>query len=269
MSEKLFDIRGGLSFDVSQRIYGQQDRGISPGGAQDQLSFNVAYNLLEKPAYFKAIEMLYPAKIITNQDLLVVISGASYQTTKTNLQNITYNQVYKLHQNEVLEFSGVKKGFRTIVLAVPMSEANKHLIGNKRSKQLEQFINLNYRDNFIRVIKGPEYHILNDSTFFDSDWWILQNSSQMGLSLDGPCLDFQKIQMISQPVADGTIQLSPSGPIVLMRHRQTVGGYPRIANVIELDISKASQFSPGSKIKFKLIDLNETIEIGQKLSEFI
>lgn len=44
----------------------------------------------------------------------------------------------------------------------------------------------------------------------------------MGLSLEGVALDAQKIEMISQPVTDGTIKLAPIGPIVLLRHRQTV-----------------------------------------------
>ncbi|MDE4971968.1 hydrolase, partial [Francisella tularensis subsp. holarctica] len=86
-------------------------------------------------------------------------------------------------------------------------------------------------------------------------WAISLNSSQMCLSVEGVALDTQKIEMISQPVTYGTIQLAPSGPIVLLRHRKTVGGYPCIANVIEADIIKLSQYTPGSKISFKLVSL--------------
>jgi hypothetical protein len=42
MNESLFSVSGGLSFPVSCRNYGSQDKGISPQGAQDQLSFEVA-----------------------------------------------------------------------------------------------------------------------------------------------------------------------------------------------------------------------------------
>ena len=69
----------------------------------------------------------------------------------------------------------------------------------------------------------------------------------MDLSLEGVALDAQNIEMISQPVTDGTIQLAPSGRIVLLRHRQTVREYPRIANVIAADINKLSQFVPNTK----------------------
>lgn len=58
-----------------------QDKGISPQGAQDQLSFITAYNLVGKPTNFQAVEMIYPAEITANQDALVCLSGASYQDT--------------------------------------------------------------------------------------------------------------------------------------------------------------------------------------------
>lgn len=91
----------------------------------------------------------------------------------------------------------------------------------------------------------------------------------MGLSLNGLGLDTQKIEMISQPVSDGTVQLSPGGPIVLMRHRQTVGGYPRVVNVIEPDISKLAQFVPGSTIRFRLIENDEAFGIINDLKQMI
>lgn len=65
------------------------------------------------------------------------------------------------------------------------------------------------------------------------------------------------------------MQLSPGGPIVLMRHRQTVGGYPRVVNVIEPDISKLAQFAPGTKFRFKLIEPNEAFDIMNELNKMI
>ncbi|MED7787933.1 hydrolase [Francisella sp. 19X1-34] len=264
-----FSVNGGLSFPVSIREFGSQDKGVSPKGAQDQLSFVTAYNLLDKPSNFQSIEMIYPAKIKANKDLLVVICGASYERTETQSQNIPYNRICKLNKGETLEFKGAKKGFRTIILAIEFEQNLQRLIGKKRSEELGEFINSNYQSNLIRVIKGPEHFILNDNAFFDQLWSISPNSSQMGLLLDGPSSDTQKIEMISQPVSDGTVQLSPGGPIVLMRHRQTVGGYPRVANVIEPDISKLAQFAPGSTIRFRLIELDEAFNIVNDLKKMI
>jgi len=55
MVNNLFSISGGLSFPVACRKYGSQDKGISPEGTQDQLSFDIAYNIFDKPANFQAI----------------------------------------------------------------------------------------------------------------------------------------------------------------------------------------------------------------------
>ncbi|MDE5010874.1 hydrolase, partial [Francisella tularensis subsp. holarctica] len=78
---------------------------------------------------------------------------------------------------------------------------------------------------------GAVYNILIYKSFLDISWAMSVIYSQMVLSLEGVALDTQNIEMISQPVTDGTIHLAPSGPIVLLRHRQTVCGYPCIANV--------------------------------------
>ncbi|AJI53179.1 hydrolase [Francisella philomiragia] len=259
--ENIFSTKGGLFFAVSSREYGNQDKGVSPKGAQDQLSFMTAYNIFNQPTDFQAIEMIYPTEILAVDDILIYLCGASYQDTFID-ENIcvNYNQVFELNRGQKLEFKGSKKGFRTIVFAVKKQSQTIKSIGKQRSSELEGYINQNYRHSFIRVIKGPEFDILKDSIFFENTWTISTNSSQMGLPLDGVSLDTQKIEMISQPVTDGTVQLAPSGPIVLLRHRQTVGGYPRIANVIEADINKLSQYIPGSKIRFKLVSLEEAYE---------
>ena len=52
MVNNLFSISGGLSFPVVCRKYGSQDKGVSPEGAQDQLSFNTAYDIFDKPIDF-------------------------------------------------------------------------------------------------------------------------------------------------------------------------------------------------------------------------
>ena len=61
--------------------------------------------------------------------------------------------------------------------------------------------------------------------------------------------------MISSPVADGTVQMSPSGPIILLRDRQTIGGYPRIFNVISVDINRLAQLGPRDFIKFQMLKI--------------
>lgn len=262
MLDNLFSISGGLCFSVQVRNYGWQDKGISPKGAQDQLSFNIAFKIFENPTSFQAIEMLYPAKITASRDILFIASGASYESILTDDGTVVVKDcVYKLPKGQSLFFKGVKRGFRTLIFAVESSTNDSKFIGKVRSKVDSQLVTSLYANKFIRVVKGPEFDILNDDELFTQNWTISQNSSQMGLALEGTSLARHKIEMISQPVTDGTVQLSPNGPIVLMRHRQTVGGYPRIANVIESDINKLAQYAIGETFRFKLISLEDALKL--------
>jgi antagonist of KipI len=61
--------------------------------------------------------------------------------------------------------------------------------------------------------------------------------------------------MLSSAVTSGTIQLLPSGQlVVLMAGHQTTGGYPRLAHVISADLPRLAQKGPGDNLRFTLTD---------------
>ncbi|MCL6617404.1 MAG: KipI antagonist, partial [Anoxybacillus ayderensis] len=56
----------------------------------------------------------------------------------------------------------------------------------------------------------------------------------------------------------GTIQVPNEGkPIILMADRQTTGGYPKIAQVIAVDLPILAQTKPGEQIVFHDISFEE------------
>jgi len=68
-------------------------------------------------------------------------------------------------------------------------------------------------------------------------------------------LDNSLEPIITSLVLPGTVQLTPSGKlIVLMRDCQTTGGYPRVLQLKESSINILSQKFTNAKVKFKLID---------------
>ena len=81
----------------------------------------------------------------------------------------------------------------------------------------------------------------------------------MGYRLDGPGLALREpLEMISEAVAFGTVQVPPDGnPIVLMADRQTTGGYPKIADVASVDLPLIAQTVPGDTVRFERISLDE------------
>jgi antagonist of KipI len=47
---------------------------------------------------------------------------------------------------------------------------------------------------------------------------------------------------------------SAGNPIILLADAQTVGGYPRIARIIDQDLDSIAQLKPGDKVWFSLAD---------------
>ena len=62
----------------------------------------------------------------------------------------------------------------------------------------------------------------------------------------------------SEGIIKGVIQVPADGnPIIMLSDHGTIGGYPKIGVVISADYDKLVQIPPGSKIKFKEINLKD------------
>ena len=112
----------------------------------------------------------------------------------------------------------------------------------------------------VRAVRGPEWDWFSDDAqrdFFSAEWETTREADRMGVRLQGPGLVLVKPrEMISAAVNTGVVQVPPSGhPIVLLPSRQSVGGYPRLAAVVGVDIGRFTQLRPGEKIRFEKIAL--------------
>ena len=81
----------------------------------------------------------------------------------------------------------------------------------------------------------------------------------MGVRLTGPELRrTDDVDLVSEAVAPGTMQVPPSGkPILLLGDCQTIGGYPKIAHVITVDLSVAAQFRAGDHVSFSEVSITD------------
>lgn len=114
----------------------------------------------------------------------------------------------------------------------------------------------------LRMIPGPQFDELTESareTLLSQPFRIAPDSDRMGCRLGGPTLALSVPRdMLSSGVTAGTIQLPPGGdPIVLMADRQTVGGYPRLGDVISTDLPLLAQLRPGESVRFAITTLDD------------
>jgi antagonist of KipI len=132
----------------------------------------------------------------------------------------------------------------------------------------------NTNSTIIRVFKDRQFDNISDvsiNKFFNSEFNVDNKSDRMGYRLCGEKIELkERLEMISEEVSIGTIQIPPDGnPIILLADRQTTGGYPKIAHVVSVDIQKIVQLKPNSKIKFKQISLKEAERLYFEREKYI
>ena len=121
---------------------------------------------------------------------------------------------------------------------------------------------LNNKIENIRVIRGTNYNYFSDEskkTFFNNEFLVTKLTDRMGMRLEGPKIEnVVDTNIKSEGIIKGVIQVPSDGnPIVMLSDHGTIGGYPKIGVVISSDYDKLVQLPPGSKIKFKEVELTD------------
>ncbi len=106
----------------------------------------------------------------------------------------------------------------------------------------------------VRVWPGPQSDAFSGSwvrRWFASEWKVSPQSDRVGYRLDGEPLCPPDLDLISEPVLPGSVQVPPGGqPIVTMPDGPTMGGYPKLALVDPADLRNLAQAGPGSRVRF-------------------
>src|SRR5947199_7838301 len=122
------------------------------------------------------------------------------------------------------------------------------------------------RDPVLRFIPGVDWNRFNAGSLrrlTSEAFAVSADSDRMGVRLDGPKLErVDNVDLISEAVAPGTIQVPPSGkPILLLGDCQTIGGYPKIGHVITVDLGVAAQLRAGDHARFSEVSLADALRL--------
>ena len=137
---------------------------------------------------------------------------------------------------------------------IKISKLNNHSVEKKLN-----YINTKIEN--IRIIKGTNFDYFSDKgkkIFLEKEFVVSKLTDRMGMRLEGPKIEnIIDTNIKSEGLIKGVIQVPADGnPIVMLSDHGTIGGYPKIGVVISADYDKLVQLSPGSKIKFKQVDLS-------------
>ncbi len=113
----------------------------------------------------------------------------------------------------------------------------------------------------LRLIPGYQiehFSRLQQQRFFHNDYLVTERADRMGYRLEGPTISCNLSGMLSEGICMGAVQIPADGqPIVLLRDRQTIGGYPKIGSVLSMDCAMLAQQMPGARIRFEAISTHE------------
>jgi antagonist of KipI len=258
-------------------VSGWRSYGVSPRGPMDLFAHSMVNQVLGNGADAAVMEMHFPAaKLQFTVPCRFALAGGDFGAV-LNEQSIPLWKPVEAIPGDVLRFTGIKKGFRTYLgiqggFDVPLSRYGNELlqdnallpIGKAPTKHpvlLDDALiqSIYSRADALNCMAGPEYEWLSEDSkaqLTTTPFTISPAGNRMGLPLQGTALQrIQEGELLSGPVAMGTVQLLPSGQCtVLMADHNTTGGYPRIITVLASELPKLAQLQPGQPFRFKLVD---------------
>jgi UPF0271 protein len=292
-------IRPGINTTYQDRgRFGVQYLGITSSGCMDYKSFLIVNSLLDNNHKEGVLEFAYQGpllKLIKGKAKIAITGNVYFQIIYLNGKTIegVCNRSYDLNEGDQIDilatiqsaygYLGIKGGFQLNSFCNSVSTLTRAKIGpNKGSKIRNKdkvFFNTSnhivknkvlYNDhsnknNIIRVLKGPQFHYFSNESiedFISTKYKISSLTDRMGMRLEGKFLqNIVNTNIKSEGIIKGAIQVPEDGqPIILLNDHPTIGGYPKIANVISADYDQLIQKTPGKKILFKYISLAEAEE---------
>lgn len=256
--------------------FGYRRFGIPISGAMDQIASKRANRLVGNMDDTVLIEFLLQGPILKfHESIDIAICGAAFTPSIDGVE-IQLNEKIRVSSGATLKIGTCKSGnygylaisggFKTPKKYKSASYYTQILPENKIQKGDSLFFTPIEKNNSsaleplqpntdLLVYPGPEFDCLTaeqQELIFKSELKISSDISRMGYKLVG-IESFYAPEIITAPVQPGTVQLTPSGHIIiLMRDAQTTGGYSRILQLEETSISNLAQKRIGDSVYFSI-----------------
>ena len=282
---------GPLSLMQDLGRSGYQKAGVTTGGPMDEHAFLWANRLLGNKSNAAQIEItlgnfsckfLAPAMIaLTGADMGATINGQAIRSWSSHRVNPDDRLKLATARTGLRSYLAVSGGFQVKSTLGSCATVVRDKLGGsygdgnpvQSEERLEYRAAAHTRQHLvpekyipdyasrvqIGVIPGYQYQEFTDKQrqlFFSSPYQVSNQIDRMGYRLSGKPVQCRMKKLVSEGIALGAIQIPPDGqPIVLLKDRQTIGGYPKIGCVAARDISRIAQCRPGDVIQFYEKDL--------------
>jgi biotin-dependent carboxylase-like uncharacterized protein len=279
--------------------------GISASGAADPIALRLGNRLVGNPAGAAALEMtLTGGAFVFPEGANFALTGANFPAT-LNSNAINHWTAHTAPRGSKLVIGLTTNGARCYlcvaggIQASPfLGSASTHLLSGlggfegralrpgdvlhlggssaaipHRTVRPDALEALEPR-KVLRVTEGPQKDWFSEAThraLIENAFQVTEDTNRMGLRLSGPSLHrVHNRELVSEGAPLGAIQVTPSGQtIILFVEQQTAGGYPKIANVIGVDLPSLGQLRPRDSIRFQLVTFSEASALWLELRKFL
>jgi biotin-dependent carboxylase-like uncharacterized protein len=265
-------LKGGFFTSIQDKgRSGFANIGVPISGVMDSYSADLANTILNNNLEDAVLEITLGAcSFQFLEKTFICISGGNFSPT-INDASIQLNKRIAVNENDVLSFGKVNFGVRCYLAVKDGFLSEKKLNSSSFYQNITKnsfikkgdvlsfltiennFINSNtftkvtqnhFNNSEIECFKGPEFDELNQhqkEKLAIQTFSISNDNNRMGYKLN-EILENNLPQILTSAVLPGTVQLTPSGKlIVLMRDCQVTGGYPRILQLTENSINIIAQ----------------------------
>lgn len=267
--------------------FGYRHLGVPCSGVMDKKSAVLVNHLLGNESVAPLLEFGHQGPVLEfMEDTEIAITGAHFSPSVSG-DLFILNKCIFIEKGSVMNFglasSGVwayiavrggftvervlqSSSFHPLIapeLIIEKGTILKYKIFENKAKRKNAVLKTSshyFKQREIEVYRGPEYEILTDDNraeLVNCTFKISGQSNRMATVLTHD-LEISVPEIITSAVQPGTVQLTPSGKMmVLMRDAQTTGGYARVFQLTEEAISILSQKKIGDTIALKLIKKQE------------
>ena len=259
--------------------HGYRDIGIPTSGFMDQESAWAANKIVDnnKDESLFEITLIGPT-LIFNGSYVISITGGDFNPLINKLPvkmyqpiNVEPGDTLKLNHTingarcylavsgglDVKSLFGSKSFFSNITDSYYLKMGDEIKVLKSSKNKILKWEKLKFKLKIsMEVFKGPEFDLLSTNSkkkLFKNKFTIGTNN-RMAYNLKEN-LQVGIKSIISSPVLPGSVQLTPSGKIIILhRDCQTTGGYPRILQLSINSLNHLSQIKTNDKIKLNLIN---------------
>ncbi len=278
MSLRVVRIAAGSSLRDSGRK-GWRHFGVPPGGAFDRESLLLANALFGNEPGAPALEIpLLGGVFEAESDQWVSVVGARCEVSIDGSRQSGDSALF-LRRAQSLGIEKLQAGVR-VYLGAPGGWSAPESLGSRSGFAVTTGQSLASREQSVpcigqsgfcrlaaqpesvmpgnlRVLPGP--HSTQDSlaSLCGGKLTVSPNSSRMGVRLEGfPEPADEEIP--SEPSCPGALQVTPDGTLIALGpDGPTIGGYPKIAYVVDADLDRLGQLAAGQEVRFEMMSLEE------------